>query len=763
MKRSSTRAARFRSIVQRAGLVILRAAEPRVRRRARMPRSRIGRRLALLAVGAATAACLPATEPGTLEPTLTIAAVRGGNVALQNGIPVPTFEQQARIRIDLGGGWRVERATFDADLSLTPRAVALDRIVVHADGRTDPDFDDTDWEPARVPGSLNLPPDRVETGGWYRNSFDVPAAWDGRAVTLKIGAANYLADVWLNGTWLGYHEGGTTPFAFDAGPAIRPGERNVLAVRVDNPVWGTRNDIVPWGLADWYNFGGLTRPVWLEAADPVHAVRADVTPHLDGADVAVVLHNRGDEAATADVRVEVLAGRADDDNLLDPDPRALLTGDPPLVTVPLEAVNLGADEVVRLDAGFLLADPALWSPASPSLYVLRVVVERDGAAVDVLHETFGLRQIGVDPDRPALRLNGRLVTLPGAALHDQRLEPDGGRFTGRIPSPEDILVQLRHAEDLGIRLIRAGHSPPNPVLLRLADRLGIAIWEEIPLYHYTPQTFQIAMRRGIAQQMLREMALRDQNRPSVLFHGLANESTGEAERIAALRELHEIDRAIDGTRLTGQAKYAFAPDDPSSEPLDVAGYTFYHGVFYRPDPPEGTVRALEIAHETYPAKPIVVLEFGRWADGPGGLEAQRRIFEVTAPAILERRATRLGGYVGALVWWTLEDYATLIPGIEVEHFGLFAYDGTARPVAEPARDTFTAVRTGLEPDPLEPPVPAGRGVPATATRPGTALLGYMLYGVVFSATLLSAILLLLIRRGGRSARRPVASVGRQGR
>src|SRR5690606_29992322 len=183
-------------------------------------------------------------------------------------------------------------------------------------------------------------------------------------------------------------------------------------------------------------------------------------------------------------------------------------------------------------------DASTWSPTSPALYVLRVTASVDERPVDVLHEQFGLRVVAVSPDRPVVLLNGRPVALPGVALHDQYLYLEEGRVRGRIPSAADIRSQLDHAATVGARLIRTGHSPANPGLLRLADRLGFAIWEEIPLYHYTPATFSIALGRGIPQQMLREMALRDMNRPSVLFHGLANESTGERERRDALAELH---------------------------------------------------------------------------------------------------------------------------------------------------------------------------------------------------------------------------------
>ncbi|HEY0444741.1 MAG TPA: glycoside hydrolase family 2 TIM barrel-domain containing protein [Candidatus Limnocylindrales bacterium] len=704
----------------------------------------------ILALGLALAGCVPAADAGKLAPTLSMVAVRGGEVAIQDGIPVPTFAYQPRGRVELDGAWRVERRTFDSNLSLTPRSSSLDRITADAGGRQLPQFDDSAWGTVDVPGSLNPPPDRRETGAWYRRNVTLPAGFAGRTILLRFGAANYIADVWLNGVWLGYHEGGTTPFAFDASAASRPGEPNVLAVRVDNPPWGTRNDIVPWGLADWWNFGGLTRPVWFEASDPVHAVRADVVPHLDGADVSVVVENSGSTPADAQVSLEVLPARVTTANLLSPDPRSLLLGGGPIARQDLPAETLARADVVRLDSAFLIADAATWTPLSPSLYVLRVTVTVGGAVVDTLLETFGLRQVAVDPDGPSVVLNGQRVAFPGAAVHDQILTPTpGGGVTGHIPTPVEIRDELRAAQTTGARLIRTGHTPANPALLDLADRLGFAVWEEIPLYHYTPQTFAIAMGRGIPQQMLREMALRDMNRPSVLFHGLANESTGEDQRTRALQQLHDIDRAIDGTRLTGQAAYGFTPDDPTSSPLDVAGYTFYHGVFYGTDPRADTEAALELAHETYPKKPVVVLEFGRWADGPGGPAAQRRIFTETAGPLLANRSTLDGGFVSAAVWWTLEDYATLRPNIAIEHFGLFAEDGAARPVADAIRTAFGSLSTGLDAPPRPPTVAGGRPVATSSAPSGPVLLGYLAYGLAGALATLGAAFFLLVRRGGR--------------
>ena len=298
-------------------------------------------------------------------------------------------------------------------------------------------------------------------------------------------------------------------------------------------------------------------------------------------------------------------------------------------------------------------DADTWSPAVPALYVLRVQLlrtepspdPREGRLRDELWTTFGIRHVAVDPAGPSILLNGERSFFQGVGLHAETLTFDAdANLTGGTPAqrPEDVLRDLRDAAAVGADLVRTGHQPADPLLVMLADRLGFAVWEEIPLYHTTPLVFERSMGRGIPQQMLREMALRDMNRPSVLFHGFANESTGDDERTDALAELHDIDRAIDGTRLTGQAAYGWRPDDPTHAPLDVAGMTSYQGVFYGDDPAADTRRALIQAHEAYPDKPIMVLEFGRWADLPADEERQRTIFDETYGAIehVPRRRAR---------------------------------------------------------------------------------------------------------------------------
>ena len=700
-------------------------------------------------------ACVSPEAAAELAPTLSMKSVGGSRIAFQNGIPVPTFSYQPRRRLELSSRWRIQTTPMDHDLSLAVRSQALARIVAEAAGREKPAFDDTRWPTVDVPGSYDPPPAASGSGAWYRKDFDVPAEWQNQTVTLKFGAANYVADVWLNGHYLGYHEGGSTPFAFDATDAIVPGDVNIIAVRIDNPPWGTRQDIVPWGLTDWWNYSGLTQPVWMEATPAVYAVRADVVPHLDSADIAVTLHQRGGAAAPVQVGFDILPAAVDPSNLTNPDPLSLVPpGAVPIASQRVDAGQLGRDGTSQVHARFSLINADLWSPQSPALYILEVHVFWQERRVDELVETFGLRRIAVDATSPRLLLNGNPVQYAGVALHDERVYPatNAQPRGGPVVTPDDILILLDKANATNVQLIRADHHPANPLLLMLADRLGYAIWEEIPLYHYTPATFAIAMDRGIPQQMLSEMDLRDMNHPSVLFHGLANESTGGNEREQALATLHNLDRSMDGTRLTGQAAYGNQPDDPTSRPLDVAGYTTYFGVFYGADAAAGTVQALQVAHATFPKKPIIILEFGRWSDNVAEQEVQRRILADTYQAVAPYLDDIPNGFVGATVWWTLDDYWTQRPGLKVEHFGLYAPNGDLRAAGRQAAQLFSG---GAGQGAKHKIVSTATGQTEQATKQGLRFLGYLAYALTLALAMLTVILLslLLLRR---RPRRPAA-------
>ena len=695
---------------------------------------------------AAACSLVPSGGKADLPPTLTLQDEPGGVVAFEGGQPVPTFDRQPRIQLDLDGRWRFEPQILDTDASLTDRKSSLSRITSALGDRAGLLYDDSSWSTIDVPGTFSPPPNRATTGGYYRRQFSVPGDFGSDYAMLKFGAVRYVADVWLNGHYLGYHEGGDTPFALDATTAIVPGATNTLAVRVDNPDWGTRDDIVPWGLADWWNYGGIVGDVWIEAIPSLSAVRADVTPHLDGADVSVVVQHRGDASVAAGMDVTLWPAQVNDTNRLQPEARSLIPPDAtPLLERHLDLGTVSGDSVFRVPAPFSIRDADLWSPALPALYVLQVSVVSDGQPVDALYTSFGLRQVRVDSDAPRVLLNGLPIVFNGVAMHEEKQTPPkrGAPAGGPLTSAADIASILQRATNVHANLVRVDHHPPNQMLPLLADRLGLAVWEEIPLYHFTPQTFTIAIDRGIPQQMLAEMALRDFNRPSVLFHGFANESTGGSERERALNTLQALDRKLDGTRLTGQAAYGNDPTDPTSANLDVAGYTFYWGVLYGGRLSATTVQAaLAAAHRTYPKKPVMILEYGQWADNGYEESLQQRVFNTYYTQLSQDFGTQPQGFVSGAIWWTLDDYWTQRPTLSVERFGLYRPDGSLRKVGANVSEAWGRTTPTTAPSNVRS---TGVAVPIVTGERHSRLVPYLGYALALPALVIVVLIILFSR------------------
>jgi beta-glucuronidase len=699
-----------------------------------------------LAVPLISAACslVPGGSGANLPTTLAFKNVSGGPVAFQSDQPVPTFDWQPRSRVNLNGAWRFQSQTFDSDVSLTDRKIALDQMKAELGGRANLDYEDSFWSEVQVPGTFDPPPHRDMTGGYFRKDFVLPENWRAPFAMLKFGAVRYVADVWLNGHYIGYHEGGDTPFALDVTQALNVDGPNALLVRVDNPTWGTRDDIVPWGLVDWWNYGGIVGDVWMEGMPSLSAVRADISPHLDSADVSIVVQHRGAESVSAAIDVRLWPAQVNADNLLNPDAFSLVPPSAqPMLDRYIDLGTVSGDTVQRLAAPFSIRSADLWSPALPALFVLGVTVLADGKPVDDIYTSFGLRQVKVDSTAPRILLNGQPVVFNGVALHEDLIQPtqEGRPKGGPVTAPSEIYELLSRALRLHASLIRADHHPPNQMLALLADRLGLAVWEEIPLYHFSGQTFTIAMNRGIPQQMLAEMDLRDFNRPSVLFHGFANESAGRSERSHALNTLHNLDRRIDGTRLTGQAASGSEPADPTSANLDVAGYTFYHGVLYGGKLSGVAIqKALSEAHHAYPRKPVMILEYGRWSDSPAEDPVQLRVFNTYYSQLSSAFASEPGGFVSAAVWWSLDDYWTQRAGLSVENFGLYRPDGSLRPAGIAAARNF-----GLT-APSPPPrnvTSGGVAVPIQAGPRHNLLWAYVGYGLAVPLIVLALAIVLL--------------------
>lgn len=595
--------------------------------------------------------------------------VDGATVPFQNGIPVPTFEPQDRPVIALNGKWLKKRFHADHDLTMSPRNQAwlMELGAREKNFLTEREF--RDWAPHEVP----LPENRLngreaanaaetyEDGVWYCRTFHVDLTEPGQIYTLKALAMSYVADIWINGEWAGYHEGGFTPFALDVTPLLHDGE-NEIRIRIDNPPWGSRIDTIPAVKGtDFFNYTGIIHDLYIEVTDAVHIVRADIVPLSTSGDlkITVVLENRGNAGRTVLLSGAFYETDPKREDFLDsPLASGIIEGPAEINKELVESVSIAAGETRAVLFHATIVSPRLWSIWEPNLYVAQFSLSENGTCIDRLSTQFGVRVVRTD--RTRILLNDAPVFLAGIARHEEWPE------FGRTGAWERIRDDLRQIRQLHANMVRTGHYPNHVYTYLLLDRLGLLAMSEIPLWQLETEHFKVQEERKLPEQMWREMVFSQYNRPSVILWSTQNESRDVWHRLAYNRRLvREVRECYDDGRLITQSAAADQPGayDPSMEPLDVAGWTMYFGIFHGGTFYEGTRKFLEEAHRAYPGKPILNTEFGHWT-GERDQEEDKQLatYADTLRALMEKAALRPDGtvnpdgYVAGIDFWIMYNW-----------------------------------------------------------------------------------------------------------
>jgi hypothetical protein len=415
----------------------------------------------------------------------------------------------ARVRLSLDGIW--EFAPDPKDLYQSDRLPQMRSITVPGG-----------WE-------TQFPSEAGAFGrGWYRKTVFIPPDWRDRAVFLRFGAVNYHCRVWVNGTLVGEHEGGYTPFDFRIDPQLKQDAENEIVVRVVHPahaipsypdfsfseiatavqdMFGYAIGEIPIGKQNWYgSVSGIWQSVWLEAVYPVFFTGVLVTPDVAG--------------QTARVRIGLNDPPRDGDGL---SLKYQIVGADGTAVADLAGVPLAEAIAANHTPGRALTAPAidvplaslrLWDLHDPHLYRLSVALQHRGEELDRTEVQFGMRHIEARENR--IFLNGRPLYIMGAL--DQDFYPETG-YTP--PSDEFLEDQIRKAKHMGLNLLRCHIKAPDPRYLDIADRMGMLVWEELP--NWTRLTEQAAAR---GRETLTRMIERDYNHPSVVIWTIINESWG---------------------------------------------------------------------------------------------------------------------------------------------------------------------------------------------------------------------------------------------
>jgi len=499
----------------------------------------------------------------------------------------------ARPGLNLNGKWHYiidpyETGYFDyrrQPLDLTPgnkSGYFLDRQAGDKSDLIEYNFDTSPT--LTVPGDWNSQAEKLlyyEGTVWYRRHFDYTPATAGHRLHLYFGAANYEADVYLNGKLLGRHLGGFTPFCYEVTGLVKP-TGNSLVVRVDN----TRHlEAVPTVNTDWWNYGGLTRDVLL-VETPATFIR----------DYHVQLEKGSRDHIAARIRLD---GAQKSQRVTVAIPEAGLTA----------SAETDADGVAQFEIAAPHLD--LWSPAHPHLYAVEI-----SAGADRIAEKIGFRTIetrGTD-----ILLNGESIFLRGVCLHEEN--PLRG---GRANSDGEARMLLGWAKELGCNFVRLAHYPHNEHLARVADELGLMLWEEVPVY-WTIQ-FENPATLANARAQLTDLIVRDRNRASVIVWSVANETPVGEPRTRFLKNLVDLARSLDSARLVSAAMEVGTDpaddnhkivDDPFGAYTDLLSFNEYVG-WYVGLPDKLQKLRWTLSYE----KPVVISEFG--ADALQGFHADK--------------------------------------------------------------------------------------------------------------------------------------------
>ncbi|NVK57519.1 MAG: beta galactosidase jelly roll domain-containing protein, partial [Alteromonadaceae bacterium] len=580
--------------------------------------NRIGNRVLLLVVLVSSSLAVSSNEQVNPNLTLRVSQSLNGDWAYI----VDPYEN---------GYYNYRWDPFDAAEHPSKNAYFMDATATNKQELLEYNFDKE--ETLKVPGDWNTQDSRLyyyEGTLWYRNKFSFNDTSGDKRAFIHFGAVNYRADVYLNGQKLGTHIGGFTPFSYEVTNIIKPGS-NSLVVRVDNK---RLKEGVPTINTDWWNYGGITRPVTL-----VTTPRSFIRQHK------IQLDSETSKVISGKV---VIDGK--------------ITADTMTVSIP----ELNAETTVPVSehgiAQFTLKPDGLqlWAPDSPKLYKVELTYHHDKVVDEI-----GFRTIRTQGKE--LLLNGEPVMLKGIALHEE-LALNGG---GRVKNEDEARQQLLWAKDLNANFIRLSHYPHSEAMVRLAEKMGFLLWSEIPVYWTIDWTNEATYQN--AQNQLTEMIERDYNRAGVIIWSLANETPVKPERTRFLERLATQARELDDSRVLsaamerhwGNAEQTLSVvEDPLADIVDMVSFNQYLGWYV--GPPE---KIDQVSWKIPYDKPVFISEFGAGAKyGLHGAANERwtEEYQATLYAKTIDMSKNIDGFVGFSPW-ILVDFRSprrTLPGIQ---------------------------------------------------------------------------------------------------
>lgn len=485
-----------------------------------------------------------------------------------------------------------------------------------ADFAQSPKANDEKWATVNLPHTWNKkdPFDNDETYrrgiSWYRKKIDLDDRFKNKQIYLQFEGVGQVADVYVNGVFIGQHKGGYTGFTFDITQAAKTGD-NLIAIRVDN----SQNNFLPPLSIGYASYGGIYRDVWLVATKKVHFDPTDygsdgiyiTTPKVtnQSAELSIKSIIRNDASAQKNFQlVQILVDK-----------------EKHIVEKTTQNISLSTGESLQVHSNMpTIRKPHLWSPDDPYLYQFKSQIIENGAVLDEIIHPVGFRWFSFDANQ-GFSLNGKHLVLKGTNRH-QDLKDKGDAL-----SNEDHYRDMKMIKDMGCNFVRMAHYPQDPEVLHLADQLGLLVWEEVPVVNYMNPVPAFLQN---TQNMIREMIRQNYNHPSVIIWGSMNEVllwSDRAERIQVQEDseyirkvvryaeiLDSTVRAEDYTRESTMAMHMSDDYDrfKLSDIPGLASYNIYSGWY------SGNIydfkKEIDAKHRANPRQILFISEYGAEAD-----------------------------------------------------------------------------------------------------------------------------------------------------
>ncbi len=469
-----------------------------------------------------------------------------------------------------------------------------------------------------VPGDWNSQSEKLELYEgtvWLRRKFEVRPVSNKRYF-VYFGAVNYEAHVYLNGKKLGVHKGGFTPFQFEVTGKLKDGA-NSLVLKVDNT---RKQDEIPTVNTDWWNYGGITRDVFLASLPKTFVADYKIQLPKDKKQFIEGYVQLSDSTVNQKVNI----------------------------SIPELKINrvITTDQFGRADVKIACKDLALWSPENPKLYQVTIATDEEK-----VNDKIGFRRIETAGNN--ILLNGKSIFLRGISIHDEN-----PLLAGRLRSEGDMRMLLQWAKELNCNYVRLAHYPHNEEMVRLADEMGLLVWAEVPVYWTISWTNPATYAN--AKQQLTDLIVRDKNRASVIVWSIGNETPLSEARHQFMGNLATVARSLDDTRLVAAALEVHREgdtmilNDPLGEKIDLVSFNEYAGWYFGGTPKEILRYNFNIKYN----KPVVITEFG--GDALGGFHADEdtRWSEEYQEALYKNQIIMLSKIDGlrGMTPWILADF-----------------------------------------------------------------------------------------------------------